>query len=82
MLGTILVVFLILALLGALPRWSHSRGAMPRRGALVLLSSLSSFLCFLGVFRIFAKACGGPLSSFQADRCLVGGQQWMSLNDV
>jgi hypothetical protein len=25
MLGTILVVFLILALLGALPRWSHSR---------------------------------------------------------
>jgi len=25
MLGTILVVFLILALMGALPRWSHSR---------------------------------------------------------
>lgn len=25
MLGTILVVILILALLGALPRWSHSR---------------------------------------------------------
>lgn len=25
MLGTILVVFLIIALLGALPRWSHSR---------------------------------------------------------
>jgi uncharacterized protein DUF3309 len=25
MLGTILVVFLILALLGVLPRWSHSR---------------------------------------------------------
>jgi hypothetical protein len=25
MLGTILVVVLILALLGALPRWSHSR---------------------------------------------------------
>jgi len=25
MLGTILVVFLILALFGALPRWSHSR---------------------------------------------------------
>jgi hypothetical protein len=25
MLGTILMVFLILALLGALPRWSHSR---------------------------------------------------------
>jgi len=25
MLGTILIVFLILALFGALPRWSHSR---------------------------------------------------------
>jgi hypothetical protein len=25
MLGTILLVFLILALFGALPRWSHSR---------------------------------------------------------
>jgi hypothetical protein len=25
MLGTILIVFLILALIGALPRWSHSR---------------------------------------------------------
>jgi len=25
MLGTILVVFLILALVGAFPRWSHSR---------------------------------------------------------
>jgi len=25
MLGTILVIFLILALLSALPRWSHSR---------------------------------------------------------
>lgn len=26
MLGTILIVILILALLGALPRWPHSRG--------------------------------------------------------
>jgi Protein of unknown function (DUF3309) len=25
MLGTILIIFLILALFGALPRWSHSR---------------------------------------------------------
>ncbi len=34
MLGTILLVFLILALLGALPRWSHSRdwGYMPTGG--------------------------------------------------
>jgi hypothetical protein len=26
MLGTILVILLVLALLGALPRWPHSRG--------------------------------------------------------
>jgi uncharacterized protein DUF3309 len=34
MLGIILVVFLILALLGALPRWSHSRqwGYVPSGG--------------------------------------------------
>jgi len=40
MLGTILIVILILALLGALPRWSHSRewGYAPTRGlGLVLL---------------------------------------------
>jgi hypothetical protein len=40
MLGTILVVFLILALLGVLPRWSHSRewGYAPTGGlGLVLL---------------------------------------------
>jgi hypothetical protein len=35
MLGTILVVLLILVLLGALPRWSHSRnwGYVPTGGA-------------------------------------------------
>jgi uncharacterized protein DUF3309 len=34
MLGTFLVVFLILALVGALPRWSHSRewGYVPTGG--------------------------------------------------
>ena len=34
MLGTILIVVLILALLGALPRWSHSRdwGYFPSGG--------------------------------------------------
>jgi hypothetical protein len=40
MLGTILIVILILALLGALPRWSHSRkwGYFPTGGVgLVLL---------------------------------------------
>ena len=40
MLGTILVVFLILALLGAIPSWNHSRdwGYYPSGGvSLVLL---------------------------------------------
>jgi hypothetical protein len=40
MLGTILIVFLILALVGAFPRWSHSRdwGYLPTGGvSLVLL---------------------------------------------
>jgi hypothetical protein len=40
MLGTILIVLLILALVGALPRWSHSRqwGYVPTGGlGLVLL---------------------------------------------
>lgn len=40
MLGTILVVFLILALLGVIPRWSHSRewGYAPSGGlGLILL---------------------------------------------
>lgn len=40
MLGSILIVVLILALLGALPRWSHSRewGYVPTGGVgLVLL---------------------------------------------
>jgi len=44
MLGTILIVILILALLGALPRWSHSRGwgYYPTGGVgLVLLVVLS-----------------------------------------
>jgi hypothetical protein len=39
MLGTILVVFLILALVGALPRWSHSRewGYYPTGGVGLIL---------------------------------------------
>jgi hypothetical protein len=40
MLGTVLIVILVLALLGVLPRWSHSRewGYMPTGGVgLVLL---------------------------------------------
>jgi hypothetical protein len=39
MLGTILIVILILALIGALPRWSHSRdwGYFPTGGVGVVL---------------------------------------------
>ena len=39
MLGTILIVILILAILGALPRWSHSRdwGYAPTGGIGVVL---------------------------------------------
>jgi hypothetical protein len=39
MLGTILIVVLILALLGALPRWSHSRrwGYVPTGGVGLVL---------------------------------------------
>jgi Protein of unknown function (DUF3309) len=39
MLGTILIVFLILALFGVLPRWSHSRnwGYMPTGSVSVVL---------------------------------------------
>ena len=39
MLGTLLVVFLVLALVGALPRWSHSRewGYLPTGGVGLVL---------------------------------------------
>jgi Protein of unknown function (DUF3309) len=39
MLGTILIVILILALLGALPRWTHSRdwGYAPTGGVGIVL---------------------------------------------
>ncbi len=39
MLGTVLIVILILALLGALPRWSHSRewGYVPTGGVSLAL---------------------------------------------
>ena len=39
MLGTILIVILILAVLGALPRWSHSRnwGYAPTGGLGIIL---------------------------------------------
>ncbi|MEO8026755.1 MAG: DUF3309 family protein [Bryobacteraceae bacterium] len=42
MLGTILIVLVILALFGALPRWSHSRdwGYMPSGGLGIVLAVL------------------------------------------
>jgi hypothetical protein len=48
MLGTILIVLLILALLGALPRWPHSRnwGYYPTGGVgLILVIVLILLLC-------------------------------------
>ena len=49
MLGTILIVILILALLGALPRWSHSRewGYAPT-GGLGLVLFIVVILMVLG----------------------------------
>jgi len=49
LLGTILIVILILALLGALPRWSHSRewGYAPT-GGLGLVLFIVVILVFLG----------------------------------
>jgi len=49
MLGTILIVILILALFGALPRWSHSRdwGYAPT-GGLVLILCIVVILVVLG----------------------------------
>jgi hypothetical protein len=49
MLGTILIVILILALLGALPRWSHSKdwGYMPT-GGLGLVLFIVVILLVLG----------------------------------
>ena len=49
MLGTILIVILILALFGALPRWSHSRdwGYAPTRGLGVIIL-IVVVLVFLG----------------------------------
>jgi hypothetical protein len=49
MLGTILIVILILALLGVLPRWSHSRswGYAPS-GGLGLILAVVVILLLLG----------------------------------
>ena len=49
MLGTILIIFLILALFGAMPRWSHSRewGYAPT-GGLGLVLVIVVILVLLG----------------------------------
>lgn len=49
MLGTILIVILLLALFGALPRWSHSRnwGYAPS-GAVGLILAIVVILLLLG----------------------------------
>jgi Protein of unknown function (DUF3309) len=49
MLGTILIVILILALVGALPRWSHSREwGYARTGGLGLVLFIVVVLLILG----------------------------------
>jgi uncharacterized protein DUF3309 len=49
MLGTILIIFLILALFGALPRWSHSRDWRYRpTGGLGLVLVIVVILVLLG----------------------------------
>jgi hypothetical protein len=50
MLGTILIVILVLALLGALPRWSHSRewGYAPSGG-------LGLVLCIVVVLLVLGR---------------------------
>jgi len=50
MLGTILIIILILALVGALPTWGHSRswGYGPSGGLAWLSSSWSSRFCLVG----------------------------------
>src|SRR5208337_1794608 len=59
MLGTILIVILILALFGALPRWSHSRdwGYAPS-GGVGLILCIVVILLVLG--RIYAKGRSSP----------------------
>jgi hypothetical protein len=47
MLGTILIVILVLALLGALPRWGHSWGYAPS-GGLGLILLIVVILLLLG----------------------------------
>ena len=53
MLGTVLVIVLLLALLGALPRWPHSRswGYYPT-GGVGLVVIVVVYSCLLGEFKI------------------------------
>jgi Protein of unknown function (DUF3309) len=55
MFGTVLIVILVLAVLGVLPRWSHSRswGYVPT-GGLGLVLVIVVILLLLG--RIYARA--------------------------
>jgi len=66
MLGTVLIVILILALLGALPRWPHSRGwgYYPTGGVglilfvVVVLLVLGTHLNYTAMAAIFATRRG------------------------
>src|ERR1700687_4177740 len=67
MLGTILVVILILALFGALPRWSHSRefGYAPT-GGLGLVLLIVVILVLLGRIYTLLRRVHGCLSALPA----------------
>ena len=67
MLGTILVVILILALFGALPRWSHSRewGYVPTGGVgfvLVIVVILGTYFAFGTVAAVIVAVVGIALA--------------------
>lgn len=59
MLGTILVVLLILALIGALPRWSHSRdwGYFPTGGVGLVLLVVVILVLIGGIWEVFSQEC-------------------------
>jgi hypothetical protein len=73
MLGTILVVFLILALVGALPRWSHSRewGYVPTGGVgLVLFVVVILVLLLAEVARRYLQLVAAYSRLFPCRPCL------------
>lgn len=78
MFGTMLIVFLVMALLAVLPRWSHSRsGAMARRVGSASFCSSSLFSCFSAACRArgpcFAESYGQLIAQVSAPAQARGG---------